>query len=415
MITEVDLFDPAFNANPHPTYRRLRSEAPVCRVPLPDRREAWLITRYDDVLSVLRDQRRFSTRAMLSQTGELPALSPGARNVMSLFDLFMSSNDPPDHTRLRTLVQRAFTPRLLGSLRPYIENLANELLDAVEKRAVETGEPAMDLIADFAFPLPVTVIMRLLGIPLRDRDNLRRWSNALVKFDRSPHSAEALAPEVGEFIDYVRALLGSKRSDPRDDLLTALVSQGGDGSLTELELVSMTFGLVFSGHETTTHLVGNGMLSLLDHPAELAKLGANPSLIPHAVEELLRYDGPVEVRRRLATTDVTLDGVPISRGSLVLLSVAAANRDPAHFPHPEDLDIARLENPHLAFGRGIHACLGASLARLEAEIAVTTLLRRMPGLALAVPREKLDWRPSGLHLRGLKALPLRFSANVPAA
>jgi len=415
MITkpEVDLFDPDFNANPHPTYRRLRSEAPVCRVPLPDRREAWLVTRYDDVLSVLRDQTRFSTRAMLSQTGELPELSPGARNVMSLFDLFMSSNDPPDHTRLRTLVQRAFTPRLIGSLRPYIENLANELLDAVEKRVVETGEPTMDLIADFAFPLPVTVIMRLLGIPLQDRDNLRRWSNALVKFDRSPRSAEALAPEVGEFIDYVRTLLDSKRRrDPHDDLLTALVSQGGEGSLTELELVSMTFGLIFSGHETTTHLVGNGVLSLLDHPAELAKLGANPSLIARAVEELLRYDGPVEVRRRLATTDVDLDGVPISRGSLVLLSVAAANRDPAHFPHPEELDIARLENPHLAFGRGIHACLGASLARLEAQIAVTTLLRRMPSLALAVPHERLNWRPSGLHLRGLKALPLRFSSGA---
>jgi len=353
---------------------------------------------------------------MLSQTGGLPALSPAARNVMSLFDLFMSSNDPPDHTRLRTLVQRAFTPRLIGSLRPYIENLANELLNAVEKRATATGEPTMDLISDFAFPLPVTVIMRLLGIPLRDRDDLRRWSNALVKFDRSPRSAEALAPEVGEFIDYARTLIDGKRRDPGDDLLSALASQGGgrteehNGNLTELELVSMTFGLIFSGHETTTHLVGNGILSLLDHPAELATLRANPSLITRAVEELLRYDGPVEVRRRLTTTDVDLGGVPIPPGSLVLLSVAAANRDPAHFPHPEDLDVARLENPHLAFGRGIHACLGASLARLEAQIAVATLLRRMPDLTLAVPREELDWRPSGLHLRGLKALPLRFAA-----
>lgn len=406
--TEMNLFNPDFNANPHPTYRRLRSETPVCRVPLPDRREAWLITRYDDVLSVLRDEMRFSTRAMLSQTGELPELSAGARNVMSLFDLFMSSNDPPDHTRLRTQVQRAFTARLIGGLQPYLEDLADELLDAVEKRASATGMRTMDLISDFAFPLPVTVIMRLLGIPREDRDDLRRWSKALVKFDRSPRSAEALAPEVDEFIDYVRTLLDTKRRDPADDLLTALVGQRGDCSLTELELVSMTFGLIFSGHETTTHLVGNGVLSLLDHPAELAKLRTDPSLIVLAVEELLRYDGPVEVRRRLATEDVEVGGELIRRGDLVLLSVAAANRDPAHFPRPEDLDVTRVENPHLAFGRGIHACLGASLARLEAQTAVATLLRRMPDLTPAVPREELSWRPSGLHLRGLEALPLRF-------
>lgn len=403
-MADVDLFGPEFAADPHATYRRLRETTPVCRVALPDRGAAWLVTRYDDVLGVLRDHERFSTRAMLSQTGDLPDLSPAARDVMSLLDRFMSSNDPPDHTRLRTLVQRSFTPRLISEMRPYVERLAEERLDAVERR----GTRRMDLIADFAFPLPVTVIMRLLGIPPGDREDLRRWSARIVTFDRSAESAEALAGDVAEFIGYVRALLDAKRRDPADDLLSALAAPSGSDRLSDLELVSMTFGLIFSGHETTTHLLGNGTLSLLDQPGQLALLRADPALMPHAVEEILRYDGPVEIRRRLATADVDVGGRRIRRGDVVLLALAAANRDPAYFTHPEKLDVSRTANPHLSFGRGIHGCMGAVLARLEAEAALAALLRRMPDLAPAVPRAELVWRPSGLHLRGLEALPLRF-------
>jgi cytochrome P450 len=403
----VALFDPSFNADPHPTYERLRTEAPVCRVALPDRGEVWLVTRYADVLEVLRDDVRFSTRSMLSQTGELPDLSAGAREVMRLFESFMSSNDPPVHTRLRSLVQKAFTPRLVQGMQPYVQSIADQLLDAAEEQARATGDRTMDLIADFAFPLPVTVIMKLLGVPPDRRDDLRRWSQALVRFDRSPRSAEALAGEIGEFIDYTGQLLDTKRRHPEDDLLTALVDSRNSG-LSEMELISMVSLLIFAGHETTTHLIGNGVLALLDHPAEFERLRESPAGIRWAVEELLRYDGPIEIRRRIAVEDVEIGGMHIRRGDIVLVSLAAANRDPACFPVPGEFDIARDDNHHIAFGRGIHACLGATLARLEVQISISTLLRRMPSLRLAVARSDLRWRPSGLHLRGLAALPVCF-------
>ncbi|WP_199512669.1 cytochrome P450 family protein [Nucisporomicrobium flavum] len=405
---KVDLFDPGFNADPHATYRRLREEAPACRVTIPDRGEVWLLTRHADVLAVLRDDTRFSTRAMVSQGAGAPVVSPGARGVMALFDSFMSSNDPPDHTRLRALVQKAFTPRLVEGMRGFVQDLADRLLDAVHERADATGDRSMDLIADYAFPLPVTVIMNLLGIPEQDREDLRRWSRALARFDRSPASAEALTGELVPYLDYVRGLLEARRRAPGDDLLSALVAPDRADSLSETELVSMTFGLTFAGHETTTHLLGNSVLALLEHPGQLARLRTDRDAMRWAVEEFLRYDGPIELRRRIALEDVEVGGVQIRRGEVVLVSLAAADRDPAVFDAPDRLDITREDTHHVAFGRGVHACLGAPLARLEAEIALSTLLRRMPDLRLAVPRDELQWKPSGLHLRGLAALPLRF-------
>ncbi|MFI7000263.1 cytochrome P450 [Nocardia sp. NPDC050175] len=407
MVTKVDvnLFDPALDADPHELYRRLRAESPVCKIALPDRREVWLVTPYQEVLVILKDQARFSSRAMLSQSGDIPGVSPAARDVMSLFDQFMSSNDPPEHERLRGLVSRVFTPQMVGGLREFITEVTDQLIDDIVRRP---GDPTFDLISDFAFPLPIAVIMRLLGIPPEDRDRLRHWSDVLVRFDRSARSAEELAPDVAEFITYVRALLDRKRRTETDDLLGKVVRQSDVGRLSEIELVSMTFGLIFAGHETTTHLLGNGMLSLLEHPDELERLRAKPSLIDWAVEELLRYEGPVVLRRRLVTEDVTVRGEQLARGDLVLVSLAAANRDPEVFADPERLDIGRRDNPHLAFARGIHTCLGAALARLEARIAVPALVRRLPELRVAVPRAELRWRPSGLHLRGLRELPLRY-------
>jgi cytochrome P450 len=405
---QIDLLDPDFNANPYPTYAKLRSEAPVCRMRLPDGRNAWLITRYDDVAAILQDHERFSNRAMLSQVTELPELSPRAQDVMSLFALIMSSADPPDHTRLRKLVQRAFAPRLVESLRPYIQELADNLLDAVEERARRSGERKMDLIADYAFPLPAAVIMKLLGVPSEDRENIRRWSEPLMRFDRSPESAEALAPEVGVFIDYVRALLESKRRNPSDDLLTGLVHEEHGDKLTEMELVSLTFQLIFAGHTTTSHLIGNGTLALLTHPEQFEKLKADPSLIKTAVEELLRYDAPQQLRARLAVTDVEIGSVTIRRGEVVLLAFASGNHDSEHFETPEELNIARPDNQHLSFGLGIHRCFGVPLARLEGQIAIGTLVGRMPNLKLAVPPEELRWPLSGLHQRGLAALPVTF-------
>lgn len=406
--TQLDLSDPALRANPFPAYARLRETEPVARVTLPDGRQAWLVTRYDDVAAIFHDHERFSNRHLPAQNAPLPPLSPRAQAALALFSDIMSSNDPPEHTRLRTRVAAALTPPLIEAQRGTIQARADELLDAVEERARATGERSMDLVADYAFALPVTVIMTLLGIPLEDRDDIRRWSKTLVSFDYSPEGAERLADDVGSFIDYVRALLEDKRRHPREDLLTRVLNEEAGEELTERQYLAMIFQLIFAGHETTTHLIGNGTLALLDHPDQLARLRAEPGLVKSAVEEFLRYDGPLELRPRRAAVDTEIRGVPVARDDAIVLCVAAANRDPEHFERPDDLDVGRNDSSHLAFGRGIHTCFGAPLARLEGQIAFATLLRRTPDFRLAVPRDELVWRPSGLHLRGLEALPLAF-------
>lgn len=405
---EIDLFDPFFRADPYPAYARLRLESPVCRVRLPDGRDAWLVTRYDDIAAVLRDHERFSNRVMLSQHTELPELSPPAQEVMSLFAHIMSSADPPDHTRLRTLVERAFAPELVSSLRSFIAETADHLLDAVEKRAVASGQRTTDLVADYAFPLPAAVILKLLGVPSEDSEDIRHWSEPLMRFDRSAESAEAIAPEVSRFIGYVRALLEKKRKNPGDDLLSGLASPTQAGSLSETEAVSLTFQLIFAGHSTTSHLIGNGTLALLTHPDQFRKLKEDPSLIKSAIEEVLRYDAPQELRARLAVVNSDIAGVKVRRGEVVLLALASGNRDPARFEAPDDFDISRQQNRHLSFGLGIHRCFGVPLARLEGEIALETLIRRMPDLRLGVPVEQLTRVPAGLHQRGLASLPLLF-------
>lgn len=404
----IDLRDQSLRADPYPTYARLREEEPVAQVTLPDGRAAWLLTRYDDVMEVLHDHERFSNRHLVSQRKELPELSPRATEAMSLFAEIMSSNDPPEHTRLRTRVASALTPPLIARQRSTIQARADELLDAVEERAHRTGDRRMDLIADYAFLLPVTVIMTLLGIPIADRDDIRRWSKTLVTFDYSPEGAEKLADDAASFIAYVRQLLEDKRRAPRDDLLTAVLNESRGEELTEPQYLAMIFQLIFAGHETTTHLIGNGILALLDHPDQIAKLQADPGLVKPAVDEFLRFDGPVELRPRRAAVDTEIRGVTIRKDDAVVLSLAAANRDPDQFENPDDLDVARFDNRHISFGRGIHTCFGAPLARLEAQIAIATLLQRLPDLRLAVPRDELTWRPSGLHLRGLESLPVSF-------
>ena len=406
--TELRLSDLSGPADPYVRYAELRTQAPLHRIHLPDGRLAWLVTRYEDIAAILLDHDHFSNRAMVSQTGNLPQLSPKGADVMSLFSLIMSSSDPPDHTRLRALVEKAFARPLVSDLRPYIQALSDELLDAVETRARATGRRTMDLVADYGFPLPAAVIMQLLGVPPEDRGNIRRWSELLMKFDRSPQSAEDLGPEISGFISYVKNLLDQKRRNPGNDLLSALAHGSEDGRLTDLELVSLTFQLIFAGHSTTSHLIGNGILALLTHPDQLQRLRAEPLLIGSAIEELLRYDSPQQMRARLATTDVEVGGVRIGKGEVLLLLLASGNRDPHRFDAPDDLDITRLDNRHLSFGLGIHGCFGIPLARLEGELAIMTLLRRMPGLSLAVPVEQLKWAPSGLHQRGPAALPLAF-------
>ena len=399
----VDLFDPVFKADPYPTYARLRSSAPVHRATMPDGRGVWLITRYEDVLAVLKDE-RFVKDWRSALTPEQLAEIPPIPEVMKPISRNMLDTDPPDHERLRALVSKAFTPRLIERMRPRVQAIADGLLDAVQDR----GE--MDLIDDYAFPLPITVIAELLGVPAEDRNNFREWSDAAVSGNTSQeYLEEILIPHMQAFTDYLRALFEEKHAKPKDDLVSALVQaeEAGD-KLSEDELLGMVFLLLVAGHETTVNLIGNGVLALLQHPDQLRKLKDDPSLIKLAVEELLRYDGPVETStERFAREDVDIDGTVIPRGEMVLVVLAAADHDPERFSDPDDLDITRADNRHLAFGKGIHHCLGAPLARMEGQIAISTLLRRMPNLRLKEPPESLSWRP-GMILRGLRGLPVEF-------
>jgi len=399
----VDLLDPAFKADPYPTYAELRSTAPVHRVSLPDGRGVWLVTRYDDVLAVLKDEcfvKDWRDVLTPEQLAQIPPIPP----VMEPLSKNMLDTDPPDHERLRSLVSKAFTPRLVERMRSRVQAIADALLDAVQDR----GE--MDLIDDYAFPLPITVIAELLGVPAEDRNNFREWSDAAVSGNTTQeHIEKVLIPHMTAFTDYLLALFEEKRSNPKDDLISALVQaeEAGD-KLSEDELLGMVFLLLVAGHETTVNLIGNGVLALLQHPDQLQKLREDPSLIKPAVEELLRYDGPVETpTERFAREDVSIGGTVIPRGEMVLVVLAAANRDPERFADPDALDITRTDNRHLAFGKGIHHCLGAPLARMEGQIAISTLLKRMPNIRLKGSPESLTWRP-GLVLRGLRGLPLEF-------
>lgn len=400
---QVDLFDPAFEANPYPVYAQLRSDAPIHRVALPDGRDMWLVTRYEDVSVVLKD-RRFVKDWRNAMTQEQLAQVPPILEVMKPLSRNMLDTDPPDHERLRALVSKAFTPRLIERMRPRVQAIADALLDAVQDK----GE--MDLIDDYAFPLPITVIAELLGVPAEDRNKFREWSNAAVSGDTTQEYMEKiLLPHMQAFTDYLRAMFEEKRKNPKDDLISALLraEEAGD-KLNEDELLAMVFLLLVAGHETTVNLIGNGTLALLLHPDQLQKLKNDPSLIKPAVEELLRYDGPVETStERFAREDVAIGGTVIPRGEMVLVVIASADHDAERFSDPDALDLTRADNKHLAFGKGIHFCLGAPLARMEGQIAINTLLRRMPDLRLKDSPESLMWRP-GLVLRGLKGLPVEF-------
>lgn len=398
----VDLFDPEFKANPYPAYAQLRSEEPVHRVALPDGRGMWLVTRYEDVLAVFKDE-RFVKNYRNALTEEQLAGLPPVPEALRPLTGNMLDTDPPDHARLRALVQKAFTPRLIERMRPRVQAVADGLLDAVEERGV------MDLIDDYAFPLPIIVIAELLGVPAEDRDKFREWSDVAVSGDMTEEYLETMLPAMEAFVGYLRVMFEEKRKNPGEDLFSKLVGaeEAGD-KLTEDELLAMAFLLLVAGHETTVNLIGNGVLALLTHPDQLERLNADPSLIKNAVEELLRYDGPIETStERFAREDVQLGDKLIPRGEMVLVVIAAADRDPARFAEPDALDITREDNRHLAFGKGIHHCLGAPLARMEGQIALSTLLRRMPNLRLKGQPESLRWRP-GLILRGLNSLPVAF-------
>ncbi|MFJ9101202.1 cytochrome P450 [Streptomyces sp. NPDC102405] len=384
--------DPADGLLDHPydVYRRLRDTAPVHRIAGPDGTPAWIVTRYDDVRAALADPRlaldkRHATAGTYKGFSLPPALDANLLNM-----------DPPDHTRIRRLVGRAFTPRRIEQLRDPIRRTADRLLDALGSHGTT------DLIASYAAPLPITVICDLLGIPDEHRLDFRVWTDTLVAPD--PAAGPAAAKEaVVAMLGFFTRLLADKRREPADDLLADLIAVRDEGDrLSEDELMSLAFLILFAGYENTVQLIGNAVLALFQHPGQLDALRKDPARLPAAVEEFLRYEGPALLAiRRFPLEDVTIGGVTVPAGETVWVSPSAANRDPDRFPDPDRLDLARDASGHLALGHGIHYCLGAPMARAETEIALAALLERFPDLALAEPTPR--WRNS-LRARGLLAL-----------
>jgi cytochrome P450 PksS len=399
---KLDLVSQAFKANPYPAYAHLRTSAPVAFTQLPDGRHAWLISRYADVMAALRDPRLVKDRRKVA-TQHRMRFERFLQPMFSSLQFNMLDLDPPDHTRLRALVHKAFTPRLVEQLRQRIQSLANQLLD----RAANRG--ALELVSGYALPIPATVIADLLGVPSADRDRFHRWTNRLVSVSSGGDLLKAL-PSLLLFKHYLERLIARRHLEPRDDLISALMQaeEAGD-RLSGDELISMMLLLLVAGHETTVNLIANGMLALLEQPDQLQRLREEPDLLAHgtAVEELLRYTSPVQIAtERYAVETVQFSGRIIPAGALVLCVIGSANHDQNLFGQPEQVDLARTPNPHLAFGQGIHYCLGAPLARLEARIAFDTLLKRFANVELDVLPESLTWR-RGIFLRGVERLPLR--------
>ncbi|MEV4332031.1 cytochrome P450 [Streptomyces sp. NPDC049597] len=398
MTTEAATVDLAalgadFTRDPYPVYAALRERGPVHRVRLPEGHEAWLVVGYEAGRAVLADD-------ALSKEWRNAAPDLGASQLSA--GITMLSADPPRHTRLRKLVAREFTMRRVEQLAPRVQHITDELLD----RMGPTG--SADLVDAFCFPLPIAVICELLGVPFLDQDSFRRWSNtALASTDRAEREAAA-----GELTTYLAGLLAEKRDKPGDDLMSALIHRADgddDDRLGGDELMGMAWLLLIAGHETTVNLISNGVLALLTHPDQLASLRADFSLMDGAVEEMLRYDGPVETPTyRFTVEPYEIGGTVVpGGGQLVLVALADADRDPARYPEPDRFDIRRDTRGHLAFGHGIHFCLGAPLARLEARVAIRSLLERCPDLALDAHPAALAWR-TGMLIRGPESLPVRW-------
>jgi cytochrome P450 len=392
------LLDPEVLANPYPLYHRLRTEDPVHWDPF---LHAWVVTRYADVVAVFQrfSAERTPSPAQLAAMG-MAALSPIAQ-VMVRQMLFL---DPPAHSRVRSLAAKAFTPRRVERLRNHIEEIVDQLLDAVEKKGT------MDVIADLAYPLPAIVTAELLGVPPSDRDQLKAWSEdfaeMLGNFQHNPDRFPRVLRSLEGMTSYFQAAVRRDRDNPKDGLIHALASAENDGDrLSEDEVIANTIVTMVGGQETTTNLIGNGVLTLLRHPRELDRLRADLSLIPSAVEELLRYESPSQHTARLAPEDLELGGQQIRRRQAVIAVMGAANRDPERFPDPDRLDICRPDNRHVAFGWASHFCFGAPLARIEGQVAFEKLLRRFPNVRLRPG--PLTWRPN-LGLRGLTTLPVAF-------
>jgi cytochrome P450 PksS len=392
-----DLSSPAFKADPYPFYARLRRDAPVHRMRLglwlP---RAWIVTRYADVLALLKDD-RFSN----DFTVKLPWLPRATRPLTR----HMLNRDPPDHTRLRTLVNKAFTPRVVERMRGRVQAVCDEVLDAAAARG------RVDLVRDFALPVPLTIIADLLGVPMADRHRFAGWSKRVAAATSGAFLDLVRGqPSLLRSVRYLRTLVARRRREPGDDIVTALVQaeEAGD-TLDEDEVIGMVALLLLAGYETTINLIASGTLALIQSPEQRARFLGDPALAEPAVEELLRFTSPADFASfRIAREDVEVAGTVIPRGAIALACLTSANRDERQFPDADRLDLGRDPNRHLAFGIGPHFCVGAPLARLEGCTALTTLFRRFPDLRLDVPPQALRWR-RGLLLRGLEALPVRLA------
>jgi cytochrome P450 len=395
-----DYYSPAFRADPYPFYRRLREEDPVHwgLTFEPDFDGSWQIARYAEVNAMLKDPRLGKATVIAEHMAALPV---EAQEYLGLLSLSLLRMDPPDHTRLRVLVSKAFTPRMVENLRPRAEAIATQLLD-------ETEGDEMDLIYQYAFPLTITVITEMLGLDYDDRDQLRHWAGVLVAAQECKRTPEIYGPASeasDEVVAFFREQIARQRAQPHPGILSDLIDlrdQDGD-RLSENEMIVTCTLLLVAGHDTTVNLIGNGMYALLRNPDQLALLRENPDLIAPAIEEFLRYDSSTQMASRIAHEDVEVGGKTIHRGDLINLLLGSANHDPAQFVDPDQLDVTRKDNKHIAFGHGIHYCLGAPLARLEAQVAIPLLLRRRPDIHLTV--EEPERRPT-IGFRGLNHLPV---------
>ena len=388
-------FSRAFNQDPYTQYAALRARGPIHPIEFPKGVRAFLIVDHEYGRAALSDPR-------LSKNPEHSAVAVRAKEF---FGGTMLGLDPPDHTRLRGLVAGAFTPRRVAALRPRVQQIADDLLDGI------AGHEEADLIDAFAFPLPIIVICELLGVPAADRAAFREWTAILTVPIESPEMVARRRTAAIAFNDYLLGIFAERRQDPRDDDLIGALLAARDGAarLSETELLNTITLLLVAGHETTVNLIGNGVLALLSASEQRKLLIDHPELLPGAIEELLRYDGPVErASQRIALEDMEIAGTQIPKGAWVHVSLGAADRDPAVFADPGSLDLTRPGNRHVAFGHGPHYCLGAPLARLEGQVAIGTLLTRFPELALAATPDKLAWKQTGSIVRGLVTLPVRL-------
>ncbi|WP_366295708.1 cytochrome P450 [Paenibacillus sp. AN1007] len=399
--SKVDFMDHSFIQQPFPVYEKLRAEEPVHRLLLPSGHAAWMVTRYEDAVNILQDG-RFVTGVLDNYNNENEETLPPHQAIISRN---LISVGPEDHRRLRRLIQKAFTPRMIERLRGRIVEISDQLLEQIQAG----GTREFDLIEDYAFPLPIIVICEMLGVPLEDQDKFRAWSNTIMESVSNPQMSQESDEVMKAFVDYLQELITERRKHLQQDLISDLISIEEEGDkLTEQELYALVFVLIIAGHETTVNLIGNGMLALLEHPQQKQLLMDDPDLIQAAVEEVLRFNGPAEINNvRWAAEDVEFQGIQIRQGDMMLVALSSANRDSSHYEEPDTFDITRKVNDHIAFGKGIHYCLGAPLARLEGEIAINALLQRLPEIRLNTELELLEWRP-GMIIRGLKAFPVAY-------